>query len=356
MVSVKRFHSVVSMRHGLVAVLALGIAGALITIGVIAVPDASSSGSQQATVQLGTAGNYAVLASQAITNTGASVVSGDMGIYPNGLTSITGFPPGKVINGTVNAANPAAQQAKADLTTAYNDAASRSPITPVSGGLLGGNTLYPGVYNSASSMALTGTLTLDAQNNPNAVFIFQAGSTLVTAPGSTVSLINGAQACNVFWQVGSSATLNTTTTFVGSIMASASAGLDTGATVQGRVLVQTGSVTLQDNTITVPTCNTAPTTTTTTTTSAPTTSTTTTTGTPTGTGSSSGGPPSGTAPAGPTSPASPPPSGQVAVQAGSAGLASSPQRQPLIPLIVLSGALLVVAAEVWRLTRQRRQA
>jgi hypothetical protein len=119
------------------------------------------------------------------------------------------------------------------------------------------------VYKATSGLGLTGTVTLNAHNNPNAVFIFQAGSTLITASSSTVKLIGGAQACNVFWQVGSSATLGTNTTFVGSILALTSASVQTGATVDGRVLARNGQVSLDDNTITAPTCSTTSTTTTT---------------------------------------------------------------------------------------------
>ena len=145
----------------------------------------------------------------------------------------------------------------------------------------GGQTLAPGVYNSASSLGLTGPVVLEAQGDPSAVFVFQAGSTLITAPTSTVALTGGAQACNVFWQVGSSATLNTASTFVGTIMALTSATLDTGATVQGRVLARNGAVTLDTNTITTPT--TCAVSSTTTTTAAPTATT-----TPTGTGGTGG--------------------------------------------------------------------
>ena len=142
--------------------------------------------------------------------------------------------------------------AQSDLTTAYNSAAGRTPATTVSGDL-GGRTLTPGVYKSASSMGLTGTVRLDAANDPAAVFIFQAGSTLITASNSTVQLIRGAQPCNVFWQVGSSATLGTNTTFVGTVMALTSATLVTGANVSGRILARNGSVTLDSNTVTRPT-------------------------------------------------------------------------------------------------------
>ena len=152
--------------------------------------------------------------------------------------------------------------AKSDLVTAYNDAAGRPYDTLYGGGYdLGGQTLVSGVYHDDSSFFLTGTLTLDAQNNPDSVWIFQAGSTLITAagisstsPGSEVALINGAQACHVFWQVGSSATLGTYSDFVGNILALTDITLNTGATVDGRVLARNGAVTLDNNTITKAVC------------------------------------------------------------------------------------------------------
>jgi type VI secretion system secreted protein VgrG len=224
---------------------------------------APSAAAAQPPVGLGTATPFAVLGGSTVTNTGPSVLSGDLGVYPG--SAITGFPPGTVINGTQHAADAVALQAQSDVTTAYNDAAGRSPVVTESSDL-GGQTLAPGVYQAASALSLTGTVTLNGGGDPSAVFIFQAGSTLITASSSTVSLIDGAQACNVFWQVGSSATLGTTTTFVGTILALTSASLDTGATVQGRVFARNGAVTLDDNTITQPTCAATTSTTTSTTT------------------------------------------------------------------------------------------
>jgi LPXTG-motif cell wall-anchored protein len=138
--------------------------------------------------------------------------------------------------------------AKADLVLAYDDAAGRIPVTTVAADL-GGQTLKAGVYNSASSLGLTGTVTLDAENNPDAVFIFQAGSTLTTASSSKVALINGAQACNVYWQVGSSATFGTTTDFVGHVFALTSITANNKATFNGQLLARNGAVTLDENTI-----------------------------------------------------------------------------------------------------------
>ncbi|MFE9328966.1 ice-binding family protein, partial [Nocardia sp. NPDC052278] len=234
----------------------------------------------QPPVGLGTAASFAVLAGQTVTNTGPTIISGDVGVSPG--SAITGFPPGLITpgTGTFHAADAVALQAQTDLTTAYNDAAGRGPATAAPPDL-GGQTLVAGVYNTAGPMGLTGTVTLDGQNDPNSVWIFQAGSTLITASNSTVALINGASPCNVFWQVGSSATLGTNTTFVGTIMALTSISAQTGTIVEGRLLARNGSVTLDNNRITRPNCTIPPTSTTTappttTTTTAPPTTTTTT--------------------------------------------------------------------------------
>ncbi len=241
------------------ALLVTGLVMALMLLGVTtAGATVFAAGSAQPPVGLGTAGTFAVLAGQTITNTGASAISGNVGLYPG--SAIAGFPPGTVSNGTEYAADTVAQQAQAALTTAYNDAAGRTPVTSVAGGLLGGQTLAPGVYGYTSGLALTGTVTLDGGGNPGAVFIFQAGSTLVTASGSTVQLTGGAQACNVFWQVGSSATLGTGTTFVGTVMALTSVSVETGSTVEGRILARNGSVSLDDSAVTAPGCSTVTTT------------------------------------------------------------------------------------------------
>jgi hypothetical protein len=208
-----------------------------------------------APVSLGTAANYGVLAASTVTNTGPTTINGDLGLSPG--TAITGFPPGQV-NGTINAANIAALQAQNDLTAAYN-AAAASPVTATIPVELGGTTVTPGVYASpAGTFGITGTLTLDAQGDPNAVFIFQAASTLITASASNVVLVNGAQAANVFWVVGSSATLGTYSIIQGNIMAQASITVTTGVTVDGRALARTAAVTLDSDTITVPTSVQAP--------------------------------------------------------------------------------------------------
>ena len=204
----------------------------------------------QPPVALGTADSFAVLAGSTVTNTGPSTINGDLGVSPG--TAITGFPPGTV-NGTIHATDAVAQQAQSDLTTAYNDAAGRTPAAAVSADL-GGSTLAPGVYQSASSLGLTGTLTLDGQGDPNAVFIFQAGSTLTTASNSRVALINGAQPCNVYWQIGSSATLGTGSILAGNVLALTSISVNDGVTVNGRLLARNAAVTLINDTVSVAPC------------------------------------------------------------------------------------------------------
>jgi hypothetical protein len=195
-------------------------------------------------------GKFAVLAGSTVTNTGSTVVSGDVGVSPG--TAVTGFPPG-LASGAIHSADGAAGQAQAALNTGYNDAAGRSGSTTVAGDL-SGQTLVAGIYKSTSSLGLTGDLTLNAQGNSDAVFIFQISSTLITGSGSHVILANGAKACNVFWQVGSSATLGTNSVFKGTILALTSIAVTTGAQVDGRVLAQNGAVTLDTNTITGCTC------------------------------------------------------------------------------------------------------
>ena len=217
-------------------------------LAVLCLVNAAGSAWGQA-VPLNTAGSFGVLAGQAISNTGPTIVTGNLGIFPGNASSVTGFPPGIVI-GTTHFADAVAQQAQNDLTTAYNTLAGRACTTTISGDL-GGRTLFPGVYCSASTMGLTGTLTLDAQGDPNAIFIFQVGSALTTASASAVQMINGGQNCNVFWQIGSSATLGTTTAFIGNLIAFSSITLTTGATTSGRVLARNGAVTIDSGMISV---------------------------------------------------------------------------------------------------------
>jgi hypothetical protein len=204
-------------------------------------------------VNLRTADSFAVLGGQTVTNTGASVLNGDLGVSPG--TALVGFTPGTVL-GAKHAGDAVAGQAQTDLTKAYNAAAGQVADATISADL-GGQTLNPGVYKKASATTdLTGTLTLNAHGDPNAVFIFQLSSTLITASNSRVLLINGARPCEVFWQVSKSATIGTGTTFVGNILALTSISMTTGATLDGRALARNGAVTLDTNTITRPNCTT----------------------------------------------------------------------------------------------------
>jgi len=200
-------------------------------------------------VNLGTASSYTLLAGATITSTGPTAINGDVGVHP-GTTFTLGVPPA-VVNGAVHLGDAFAAQAKADLVTAYNDAAGRTPGTIATE--LGGTTLTPGAYNSAAGdFQITGTLTLDGGGDPNAVFVFQAASTLTTAVGSNVNLINGAQASRVYWQVGSSATLGVNSHFEGIILAMASITANTGSTVKGQLLAREGAVTVDSITGTNP--------------------------------------------------------------------------------------------------------
>lgn len=208
-----------------------------------------------AQVTLGpTVGTFGVLAGSTVTNSGPTVVTGNLGVSPGtAITGFTGIAPGGpgVVNGTIHSADAFALQAQNELTTAYNAAAGAASTATVAGDL-GGLTLFPGVYTSSSSLGITGTVTLDALGNPNAQFIFQIASALTTATSSNVNLINGAQASNVYWQIGSSATLGTTSTFSGNILALSSISLGTGAVLQGRALARNGAVTLLSNLVNSP--------------------------------------------------------------------------------------------------------
>jgi hypothetical protein len=215
------------------------------------------AGAAVAPVGLGTAGSFAVLAGSTVTNTGPSQISGNLGVSPG--SAVTGFPPGIVTGGTIHIADGVAAGAEADLTTAYNDAAGRVKTASASSFIGAGQSLSPGVYQASSSLEVGGALTLNAHNDPDAVFIFQApASTLTTDTGTHIFLTNGAQACNVFWQVGSSATLNTGTTFQGTILALTSISVLSGDTIYGRAMARNGAVTLDDDTITAPGCTTTP--------------------------------------------------------------------------------------------------
>jgi hypothetical protein len=229
------------------------------------------------TVNLGTASNFAILGASQITDVPGSstIVRGDVGLSPTTGAAI-GLTAGQLLNGTIYAVDAAGPlnsimnpglltTAQNDLTAAYIDAFNR-PVTfdyTASGSQLGGLTLFPGVYRFGHNASgnLIGTLTLDANGDPNPVWIFQATSDLITAagapgaPGSRVALINGATSCDVFWQVGSSATIGTYSDFAGNIMAYASVGLDTGATLDGSALAENAAVTLDHNRITRQDCN-----------------------------------------------------------------------------------------------------
>jgi hypothetical protein len=201
---------------------------------------------QQSTVFLGQAGSFGVLAGTTVTNTGPTIINGNLGVWPG--TAITGFGPG-VVNGTEDAGDVVAQHAQASLNIAYNDAAARTSVDIVGlAGDLGGRTLTPGLYKSTSTLAITGTLTLEGSG----VYIFQIASGLTVSTGGTVVLSGGATSDNVFWQVGSSATLGTTADFKGTILALTSISLATDAKLDGRALAQHGAVTLDTNTVTIP--------------------------------------------------------------------------------------------------------
>jgi hypothetical protein len=200
----------------------------------------------QANVPLGTAANFGVLAGSTVTNTGPTPIAGSVGVSPG--TSITGFPPGTVIDGAIHAGDATAASAQTALTTAYNNAMTQTPTRVLTGVNLGGLVLGPGVYFFSTSAQLTGTLTLSGAG----FYIFQIGSTLTTASGAVVRAINGADAADIFWQVGSSATLGTGTTFIGNILAQASITVTTGVIMGGRLLARTGAVTLDSDTVTYP--------------------------------------------------------------------------------------------------------
>jgi hypothetical protein len=228
-----------------------------VRIGVIALAAAAllalaalPAGAAATTIPLGTAGSFVVLAGAGVTNTGSTTLNGDLGTFPT--TSETGTST-LTLNGVDHGGDAVTQGAKDDLVTAYNTAAGEGPATVFLTDL-GGQTLVAGVYRATSSAGLTGELTLDAGGNPDAVFVFQIGSTLTTASASTVTLVNGAQACHVFWQIGSSATLGTGTGFQGNLLAKTDITLTNKVTVVGRVLASNGAITLDANTVTSPSC------------------------------------------------------------------------------------------------------
>jgi type VI secretion system secreted protein VgrG len=205
---------------------------------------------------LGTAESFAVLAGSTATNTGSTVVTGNLGVWPG--TEVTGFPPGIVV-GTTYPGGAVAQQAQSDVTTAYNNLVGLPCDTDLSGTDLGGLVLVEGVYCFSDSAQLTGQLTLNAEGNASALFVFQIGSSLTTATNASVLVINSGSECNVFWQVGSSATLGTSTAFAGNILALTSITLNTNADVSGRTLARNGAVTMDTNDISMANCAAGPT-------------------------------------------------------------------------------------------------
>lgn len=212
---------------------------------------------QAAPVNLATVGPFAVLSGAAVTNTGPSVLNGDLGVAPG--TSLSGFGFPAVVNGATHDNDAVAAQAQLDLIAAY-DVAAGQPIPPandLTGIDLGGLQLGAGAYRFTSSAQLTGTLTLDAAGDPSAQFVFEIGSTLTTASASSVVLINGASPCNVHWQVGSSATLGTTTAFQGNLMALSDISVNNGTTVLGRLLARNGQVSLINTVIDRSMCGTS---------------------------------------------------------------------------------------------------
>lgn len=235
-----------SARYGAVS------AAALLAVSVIVLASAGSAQAAATPVPMGTAEPFAVLAGTGITSTGPTTINGDIGTHPNGAMTVTGS---FVLSGTDHSNDGVTAGAKDDLTAAYLAAEGQTSDFAVSADLAG-QTLTPGVYTSASGLAISGPvpLTLDAGGDPNAVFVFQAGSTLVTQPNTQVNLINGATACNVFWQVTSSTTLGVNSVFRGTILTLQSSTLNTGATLEGSVLSRNGAVTLDANTILRPAC------------------------------------------------------------------------------------------------------
>src|SRR5207249_3158364 len=219
------------------------LTGLTLAVVLMLLPHDATAG--QAPVPLGSATTFGVLASSTVTSTGDTTVNGDLGVSPG--TAVTGT---MKVTGMIHAGDPTAAQAQGDLTTAYNDAAGRAVGAIAVAGNLGGLTLTPGLYKSTSSLEISsGDLTLDAQGDATAVFIFQMASTFITTVGRQVILSGGAKAANIYWQVGSSATLGSISVVKGNILALASITLQTGATLEGRALARTGAVTLDSNTV-----------------------------------------------------------------------------------------------------------
>ncbi|PZR72782.1 MAG: hypothetical protein DLM73_12270 [Chthoniobacterales bacterium] len=226
---------------------------------ILALAALASFAAQARAQSLGSAENFGVLGASTVTSTGASVVNGSVGVAPG--SAITGFPPGIVVNGAIHAADATATQAHADFATAYTAFAGlvSPPANDLTGADLGGMTLRPGVYHYDTSATSGGILTFDAQNDPSARFVIKIGTTLITASSSSVVLINGADARNIYFQVGTSATLGSGSSFIGNILAYASVTTVSGTSVTGRLLALTGAVTLDSNAVTYPGLTTTPT-------------------------------------------------------------------------------------------------
>ena len=199
---------------------------------------------------LGTAQSFAVLGASTVTNTGTTLLTGDLGVSPG--TAITGFggTGNGAFTGTEHLNDTTAQQAHSDVLTSYSALAALPDAVDLTGQDLGGLVLLPGVYKFSSSAQLTGTLVLNAQNNADALYVFQIGSTLTTAASSNITFINGGSAGNLFWQVGSSATFGTSTAFQGNVLAFQDVSVASGVGIDGRLLTEHGAVTLIDDTIT----------------------------------------------------------------------------------------------------------
>jgi hypothetical protein len=235
--------------HRLALFASAGVGSCVVLATLIALPSGAGAAAAGGP-DLGTADTYSVLAASTVTNTGLSILSDNVGVSPG--TAVTGFPPG-IYGGVKHAADAQALQAKSDLLTAYNDAAGRSATGLASVDLVG-LTLVPGVYKAPGQLKLTGNVTLDAQGNQDAVFIFQAASTLITSSATHVIMKNGAQPCNVWWQVGSSATLGSASFFKGTIMAHASVTVNNAVQVEGRAMANTAAVTLINDRFITPGC------------------------------------------------------------------------------------------------------
>jgi hypothetical protein len=243
----KKFHGEILQVNKLKVYLTL--LAAVLVVGCTNKSTAPVAQSNQGPVTLGLAANFAVLASTTITSSGATTLCGDLGLSPGSAVV------GAIVlgcGGATHETDTAAANAQLALTVAYNDAAGRTSPELVSGNL-GGRTLYPGLYKSTGSLQISsGNLTLDALGNSNAVFIFQVASTLTATSGRQVILTGGAQAANIFWQVGSSCAFGTTSSFKGIILAHGEIAFNTGAVLEGRAMSQIGQVTFLTNTITNP--------------------------------------------------------------------------------------------------------